>query len=265
MKGKLSGIGIAALFSMSAVAGGMGGRSAPPPPPPLARAGTCAKVITLSVGPAWYNNSGRIQRNFLIPLDIFHTYVPENASGVVGTGEIFFALARPVFNQVSGQLGLAAAYSGNGKARGRLHIGYPVYTETYAYSYQLASTRIAMKGKLASEWAYWAKPYISASAGVGFTRSWNYESPYSIYPRHSQGTFSSETAYGFSYTAGIGVQTYINTDWQIGIGYEFADWGKNRLARPRVRIPATELIQYPGLHSPSFYTHELQFSVSYIM
>lgn len=44
----------------------------------------------------------------------------------------------------------------------------------------------------------------------------------------------------------------------MGVGYEFADWGKNYLGGD----PGTALPQGPGM--PHLYTNELLFSLSYL-
>lgn len=260
MKGKLAGMVMAGIWSITAWAGSMGDVS-----PEEIRRNVCSKVITLGLGPAWYNNEGGTQRNlyFFPPLTL-HTYVPEHTSGVIGSGELFFGLARPLTNQLAGQLGIAVGYSGNGKLSGHLNIGEPAVA-TYPYSYSVSSARIALKGKLVSAWNYWAKPYISGSAGVGFNRSWDYDSPYTIYPLGLHPTFSNNTAVGFAYTAGIGIQANINPQWQLGVGYEFSDWGKNSLHEPSLTLLDGTFLQYHGLHSNSFYTQSVQFSVSYIL
>lgn len=266
MKGKLLGLGIAGLFSMSAVAGSMGNIGVDDEEE--LRTSTCNKVITLSLGPAWYNNEQTVVRN-VFPATVFfpelaHTYVPRDTSGILGSGELYFALARPLDKQVSGQFGLAVAYSGNGKQKGFLNVGRPIIG-SYDYSYKQTNARIAFKGKLVSDWVYWARPYISGSAGVGFNRSWDYVTSHRILGIASQPSFSQKTVTAFSYTAGIGLQGNITPEWQIGVGYEFADWGKSSLGKPRFLPPSAPYIPYSVLHGGSFYTHELQFSLSYLM
>ena len=268
MKGKPFWIGIAGLFSATAIAGSMGGENAVYNDPGAA---TCGKVITLSLGPAWYNNRGEGQRNFfpsiILPPGYTHTYVPTQTSGVLGSGELFFALTSTLNYLFSGQLGLAVGYSGNGTQDGRL------YTERdsgrYTYSYKLSNARIGAKGKIVTEWSHWVKPYISGSAGVGFNRAWDYTTTHSIFGISSRPSFDESTEVAFTYTAGIGLQGNIAPNWQIGVGYEFSDWGKNSLTTPSLNLPdvptPTVPYVYRALHASTFYTHQLQISLSYLM
>ena len=34
-----------------------------------------------------------------------------------------------------------------------------------------------------------------------------------------------------TYTLGTGVQKILNAHWQVGVGYEFSDWGQSSLGR----------------------------------
>lgn len=260
MNGKLIGATMVAFFSVAATAGSIG---------PIndndneqAIRDNCAKVITLSMGPAFYNNSGDIQTNISLINRSVNRYVPVQVSGTVGTGELFFGLAQPISRLVSGQAGIAIAYSGNGKRSGYIYQSNPL--NRYAYSYSTSSGRIAMKGKLIGEVPYWIKPYVAGSAGIGFNRSWDY-----LTSRNATTLgvplFGDSTTNGFSYTAGLGLQTNINSYWQVGIGYEFADWGKSSLGLPAYPSGGNRNVLYKGPHAANFYTQEVQFSLSYFM
>lgn len=266
---RLVGISIASLFSMTVIAGSMGVMGDDDAIP-----GACGKVVTLSVGPAWYNNKADIQRNFfpslIAPPGILHTYVPKDNSGILGTGELFFGLTRAFDTHYSAQAGIAVAYSGDGKDRGVLILGPSLSPDRFPYSYKLSNGRISLKGKLASDWGFWAQPYISGSGGVGFNRSWAYTTTHAIDGIVSRPSFGSDTTVAFTYTAGAGLQGNITPNWQIGVGYEFADWGKNSLGDHEFHLLRNSLagvgrFPYRAPHSGNFYTHELQFSLSYLM
>lgn len=250
---------IAMLASFNAVAGSMG-------PVGLEEENTslCAKVIALSLGPAWYNNEGRVQENIFFPLFSTHTFIPQTTPGVVGSGELFFALARPITNRLSGQLGIDIGYSGNGKEEGYLVISPPV-SKTYSYSYRLSNARVGLKGRLIGDWGYWVKPYISGSANVGFNRSWNYTSAYTIFPLGEKPSFGDKTTTAFTYTAGIGVQGNIAPQWQLGVGYEFSDWGRSYLTEPSLTLANGITFNYPAPHATSFFTQSVQVTLSYIV
>lgn len=259
MKAWYTGLGMAGLFfSMSTTAGSMGKVA---DEPPLINSSSCGKLITLSLGPAWYNQGENVLRDVQFPF--INTYVPQKVSGVVGSSELFFALTRPLDSYVSGQLGIAIGYSGNAKQRGTLYIANPPVLSSN-YSYQLSNARVALKGKLVLDWAYVVQPYVSASAGVGFNRSWNYgygQPDSVVLPFLDIRPYMADnTALGFSYTAGLGIQGNVTNQWQVGAGYEFTDWGKNNFTHFRIR-PNNQFSRF--LSSGTFYTNALQLSLTY--
>jgi|GEM_PF-943098 len=260
MKIRHTGLGMAAglVFSLASTAGGMGAIQEEPAP---INSSSCGQLITLSFGPAWYNESQNAIRDFRFPF--LHTFVPHQVSGVLGSSELFFALTRPLDYYVSGQLGIAVGYNAAAKQDGTLYIDVPPILVS-DYAYRLSNARIALKGKLVADWGYVVQPYVSASAGVGFNRSWGYG--YNIpssafFPLPDIRPYMADnTTVAFTYTAGLGIQANINDNWQVGAGYEFTDWGKNNFKNLRVRSSNrfTHL-----LNSPTFYTNALQIGVTY--
>ncbi|MGQ3890513.1 outer membrane protein [Legionella sp. CNM-4043-24] len=259
MRAWYAGLGLAGLLvSITSGAGSMG---AVQEEPPQINTSSCGKLITLSFGPAWYNQGSDVVRTFRFPNEL--TFVPKDVSGVVGSSELFFALSRPLDNHVSGQLGIAIGYNGNARQEGTLFIGEPPFLAS-GYSYQVSNARVALKGKLVADWGYVVQPYFSASAGVGFNRSWNYgyDVPSSAFlPLPDiRPWLADNTTVGFSYTAGLGVQANLSANWQAGAGYEFTDWGKTNFSRLRVQ-QVNRLTRY--LYTSNFYTNALQLSVTY--
>lgn len=257
MKVLLRSLSIAGFcFSTMTSAGSMGYPGEPDAP--VIQNG-CSKVVTLSLGPAWYS-MGEVPVTNNPPL-YQNIYFPEKVSGTVGSGEIFFGLARPLNYQISGQLGLAVGYSGDATQKGQLYIYQPV-SDFGKYFYKVSNTRISLKGKMLAAWPYVIKPYISGSTGVGFNRSFNYgyTTPPFAMPYSNRPYYANNTVVAFSWTAGIGIQGNLNDHWQVGVGYEFADWGKNNFKQLLVKNPNE---YYIGLHSNSLYTNSVQFSLSY--
>ena len=74
----------------------------------------------------------------------------------------------------------------------------------------------------------------------------------------SQSNFSSHTNTTFTYNLGVGIQRVLNQNWQIGIGYEFADWGKSQLG-----IASGQTLN-SGLKLNHFYTSGLLFNLTYV-
>ena len=69
--------------------------------------------------------------------------------------------------------------------------------------------------------------------------------------------FDSNVALAFPYTLGAGVQTMINPNWQVAVGYQFADLGKSYLR-------GDQLVLNKGLRLTHFYTNEALVSISYV-
>lgn len=129
----------------------------------------------------------------------------------------------------------------------------------FFYSYKINHIHIAAKGKLIGNFITFVNPYLSGSLGVGFNRARDFTITPKIFEEGPAPEFTSNTRTAFTYTVGAGIQKDFFSRWQLGIGYEFADWGKSNLER----APGQTLDNVLGLNH--LYTHELQFSVSYII
>ena len=71
--------------------------------------------------------------------------------------------------------------------------------------------------------------------------------------------FQSNNTTTFVYTLGVGIQKSFSSHLQGAIGYEFADWGKNNLAR------AAGQTLNQGLTLNHLYAHQIQLSLFYIV
>lgn len=69
--------------------------------------------------------------------------------------------------------------------------------------------------------------------------------------------FEPRTEVALTYTLGVGMQKPLNKNWQVGIGYEFSDWGKSQLGR------ANGQTLNSGLKLAHLYTHGLLFNLTY--
>ena len=223
-----------------------------------------SSIITLSGGPAWaspaqnqylYPNAPPVANPTLPPLviDYFNYNSP---TGILATGEIFFGLQHiipPGF--LIGELGIGLAGATDALATGVIDInGVPAAN---TFSYKVDHGRVELKGKLIGAWYKQVQPYISGSFGAGFNNSHAYVPTTINMDLFPPAFFASNTNIAFSYTLGAGVQTKLTPHWQVGVGYEFADWGKNFLGAD----PVT-LLNGPGL--THLYTNELLFSLSYL-
>lgn len=186
-------------------------------------------VGTLSAGPLWAR-AGETQTFYLAP-ELEKTYAAERSANALASGEIFVGLEKTLSPLWHGQLGLAVATTGNAKLQGEIWDDADPAFNNYRYHYRIRNTRIAVKGKILVDKGYWLIPWVSSSIGVGFNRAHSFDNVPLIFEAVQNSNFTSNTKTAFSYTLGAGVQKALSEHCQIGIGYEFSDWGKNALGR----------------------------------
>jgi len=223
-----------------------------------------SSIITLSGGAAWANagQNQYLYPNFLYPnvarpIDYFNYNSP---TSVLASGEIFFGLQRIIYPGLLGELGIGLAAASDVNVTGSINVnGVP---NANFFEYQVNHGRAELKGRLVSEYYRLAQPYISGSFGAGFNHSHAYV-PTTINPvLFPPNWFTDSTNIAFSYTLGIGIQTKINPNWQVAVGYEFADWGKNYLGQDDASLIPGPAFYGPGL--THLYTNEVLLSLSYL-
>ena len=211
-------------------------------------------IVTLSGGVGWITaGQNQYLYPFLPPAYEYYTY--NSKTSTMGSGELFFGLQRVIYPNIIGELGLGIAGMADAEVAGFADInGYP---NAYSYSYKVNHGRLELKGKLIAYTMQPLQPYISGSFGIAFNNAHDYRpvqlNPVVYYPFW----FDANVAVAFPYTLGAGVQAMINPNWQVGIGYQFADLGKSYL-----RGDGTYLNK--GLRLTHFYTNEALVSISYV-
>ena len=130
--------------------------------------------------------------------------------------------------------------------------------DQFSIGIDIQHTHVAVKGKLLADAGFWLIPWVSGSLGVGFNDAHGFHSAPLIFEALPTPDFSSHTQTTFTYTVGAGVQKALNAHWQVGAGYEFADWGKSSLGR------APEQTQNSGLALNHLYTNGVLFNLTYI-
>ncbi|HHT0591840.1 TPA: outer membrane protein [Legionella anisa] len=213
-------------------------------------------VGSISAGPVWARG-GETQTFFLAP-EIEKTYVARKSSNALAAGELFLGIQKSLTPQWLGQLGVAGAITGNAKLQGVIWDDASPEFENYSYQYKIWNGRVAVKGKLLLDKGYWLMPWVSASVGVGFNRAHDFTNTPLIFEALPNPDFADHTKTAFTYTLGAGVQKAINTHWQIGAGYEFADWGKSELGR------AFGQTMNSGLALNHLYTNGVLFNLTYM-
>lgn len=214
------------------------------------------QVMTLAGSVSWSERNDA-QTLFLAPL-IEKTYTVDNSSRAILGGEFFYGLQTTLNNRFTGQLGLAVAGSSYAKVDGEIWDDADPQFNNYVYNYKISHAHLAVKGKILSNMGYQLLPYISGSAGVGSNRSYDYSNTPAIFEAVTNPDFASNRKTSFTFTLGAGVQRIINQNWQVGLGYEFGDWGKSGLGLAPGQTLGT------GLEQSHLYVNGVMLSVSYV-
>lgn len=197
-------------------------------------------VGALSAGPMW-ENTGESQRINIAPgMDI--KYKADESTSALGEGEIFLGAQYDTQKDWDAQFGIVFAGMNAATLEGDIYDGGP----DSDYSYKLKQMRLAAKVKIVGDVGTHFKNWVSFSAGSTFNESYDYTHNSTL----TTPNFSSHSTTAFTYSAGIGMQYVINPHWQVGLGYEFTDWGSSKLD--------------DGLELEHFYTNGLLFNVTFV-
>lgn len=214
-------------------------------------------VVSFSIGPVW-TNPGQQQNNFY---DIIteRTYTANRPTNVLADGEIFLGLKANLPYQFFTHFGVEGALTSQAGLSGYIwDVPNDPAFNNFIYGYHLQHSHVALKAKLFKDLSYSIVPWISASVGIGFNRSHGYDyTPILADTPKEQGPFSDHTQSSFTYTAGAGIQKLLTDHWQVGVGYEFADWGKSHLGDAPGQSVNT------GLSLNHLYTNGCLFNITY--
>lgn len=235
----------ASAFNVTALAGTMGPISVP-----LKN----TIVGTLSAGPLWAS-AGKSQTFYLTP-EVEKTYASNSSTNAFPEGELFLGVQKVLSHQLLARLGVAVATTGNASSNGVIWDDADPQFDNYSYAYKVQNTKIALKGVLLLDKGYSLMPWISGSIGAGFNYAHSFTNTPLIFQAVPNNNFTNHTSTSFTYSLGAGVQKALNANWQIGVGYEFADWGKTRLGRADGQTLNT------GLSLNHLYTNGLIFNIT---
>jgi opacity protein-like surface antigen len=186
-------------------------------------------VVSVSGGTG-FTRAGATQTINLAPLTI-KTFAAHKATNTVAAGSVFIGLQKKLMPQLLGQYGFVIAKTSDANLQGYIWDDANPIFDNAIYQYHIQSTRVAVQGKLLLDKVRWIEPWIGGSLGVSFNRAHGFNNIPTIAEALPMNNFDGHIENSFSYTLGAGFQTPINKNWQIGVGYEFADWGESQLNR----------------------------------
>ena len=243
--------GIIAFSAMSASAGTMGLAAAPEPQ------NNWTLVSTVSAGPIW--SRGDKTQTFYLGPETEKTYFSSKTSEALVEGDFFIGGQKLLSSKWQGQLGLLLTATGNAVFKGSIWDDADVTFNNYRYEYKVQHHAIALKGKLLLDKENTYLPWVSIGLGVGFNRAYDYENTPLIFEAVPNNNFVKEETTTFTYTLGLGFQKVLTQNWQLGVGYEFADWGRSQLGRAAGQTLNT------GLKIEHIYTNGLLFNMTYLV
>ena len=216
-----------------------------------------SRMLAFSGGPAWYH-AGKTQTLYLQP-DFPNAYIPQKNTYVLANGEVFAGLQRALPHKTLGQVGFTIAATTSATEKGSVwEFADPTFNN-FIYQYHITHLHVAIKSKaLSAQFSEHNLPYISGSAGVGFNRAYDYNTTPQIFEAVAPPNFQANTQTTFTYTLGAGIQHICSPHTQIGVGYEFADWGKSAL------VTAAGQRTQDILQLNHLYTNQLQFNITFL-
>lgn len=215
-------------------------------------------VITLALGGASQNGGETQVIN--LQSEIVKKYVTNTESKMLGTVDLLLGLERRFNEHYSALLGLSFVATGPAKLSGQIWDDADEDFNNFVYQYQIQHKHLALKAKLMRDMGYLGlKPYLSASFGVGINEASNFAAIAIIEEAVGFPDFTPNKTRSYTYTLGFGLQKSLNKYWQLGLGYEFADWGKSQLGA------APEQLSGMGLKLDHLYTHGIFLSLTWLL
>ncbi len=214
-------------------------------------------VFSLSAGPVW-TKGGTTQTIYSQPT-LERAYIANQQNQTLASGELFWGVQHDLSDLIQAQVGLAVATTSAASFSGDIWDDADPAFDNFTYHYQLRHTHLALKGKLIGDLGALVKPYMSGSAGIAWNRASNYTNTPTIPQARAMPNFGNHTSTAFTYTIGAGLEYALTSHMEVGLGYEFTDWGKSQLSA----APGQTLNS--GLSLKHTYTNGLLLNITYLI
>ncbi len=201
-------------------------------------------------------------KTFYLQPDVQNSYQPSSSTPVVGGAEIFVGqqnwLNIGYLSDYYFQFGVALAAMGGEKREGDIWEFANQEYDNFTYSYGITSFRALLKGKLILEVSDCSQVFAFLGVGASHNSTNNFRIKPKIFSEVVPPSFESQSTTQFTYAAGVGMEYALSQNHVIGIGYEFADWGKSKLDRARGQTLSS------GLQIDHLYTNTLSLILSFV-
>ena len=88
-----------------------------------------------------------------------------------------------------------------------------------------------LQGTLLLDRGYTLIPWVSGGLGLGFNRAYSFNNIPVISEAIVNPNFANHTKKALTYALSAGLEKRLSSNLQVGIGYQFADWGKSTLGQ----------------------------------
>ncbi len=184
-------------------------------------------VGSLSVGPD-FASGGNTQTLPLGP-ELTRTFTANQPGNTLANVEVLLGVQQPFTRHLQWQIGLDAATTSGATLSGNIWDDASPVFNNYTYRYQLKHTQLGLKGKLIGNYGWSFMPWLSLMLGVGFNEAYSFANTPIIFEAVPTADFTEHTTTTFTYGLGVGVQRTLAKHWQVGLGYEWVNWGKSQL------------------------------------
>ncbi|MCW5589227.1 MAG: porin family protein [Legionellales bacterium] len=171
---------------------------------------------------------------------------------------LFLGVQLPSSQRWFNQIGLDFTLAHHATLRGNIWDDADPQFNNYDYSYKIKHSSVSVKWKLLADLGWKVIPWLSASVGIANNQAYGFNNTPTLDQAVAMPNFTEQRKTGVTYSLGIGLQYSISPQVQMGVGYEFSDWGKSQLSN------APGQTVNSGLYLSHLYTHAILLNITYL-
>lgn len=261
MKQELFGLATVLLGCSAAFAGTMGVVDAP-------KSGL-RPMISLQGGYASMNAGKKFQSFTGVDSDIF-TYTNTGSGRNTGFVGAFlgaeYVLPWITYPGIFMQTGVEYNYFGQIGLRGINTVGVePATSTTYRYRYNFQTQQVLGLVKLLATCHERFYPYAEVGLGAAFNHNGKYNAVTSETGSiNLTPTFNNQDNTQFSYNLGVGVDTQVNNNIRVGLGYRYSNFGSSSFGKGFVSFNTYQAPVSFSIGSSHAYANQLLARISYL-
>jgi opacity protein-like surface antigen len=226
-------------------------------------------VVSLQGGYASINVGGNTQRYTGSDADEF-TYTNSRSGKNTGFIGVFLGaehdlplISRPGFFM---QTGVEYNYFGHTRVKGINTVGVaPQTSTTYNYNYNFQTQQVLGTLKIFATTYERFYPYGEVGLGAAFNHAGEYSAfTTEVGSLNLTPGFSNQSTTQFSYSLGLGVDTQVNKNIRVGLGYRYSNFGSSSLGNGSVTFNNYQSPLSFALGQANTYANQLMARISYV-